>query len=90
MSQLNLEDNPNSQLAAEINAISNHQILAIVSLLFCCPAGLIALYYSVQTSNAKSALDYEKALSNSSTAQIWAIISIVLGVLSIIGRLMAR
>lgn len=58
-------------------------VWAVVSLILCClPASIVAIIYSAQVSSKFYARDYEGARRASERAQIWIIVSIVLGVIS--------
>lgn len=57
---------------------------AIICTICCClPAGIVAIIYAVNIKNAYYSGDYAKAYRNSSRAQIWIIVSIVLGIIAI-------
>ncbi len=59
-------------------------VWAIIATICCClPAGIVAIIYAVNIKNAYYSGDYAKAYRNSSRAQIWIIVSIVLGIIAI-------
>ena len=65
--------------------VNSHLGWSIFNILCCCIIlGCIACFFSVRTDDAKSAGDLQNALKNSKRAQIFNIISTVLGVIIII------
>lgn len=61
---------------------SSYLVWAVVMTVLCClPAGVVALIYSSRVSSRYYANDYEGARRSSELAQIWIIISFVVGVL---------
>lgn len=61
----------------------NYLIWAVVMTVLCCmPAGVVAIVFAAQVSQRYYAGDYEGAERNSRRAQIWIIVSFVLGLLS--------
>ena len=58
-------------------------VWAIVATICCClPAGIVAIIFSSKVSTKYFSRDYEGARKASERAQIWIIISIVLGIIS--------
>ncbi|MDE6717935.1 MAG: CD225/dispanin family protein, partial [Muribaculaceae bacterium] len=56
---------------------------AVLALVCCClPAAIVAIIYSAQVSSKFYARDYEGARRCSERAQIWIIVSIVLGIIT--------
>lgn len=61
----------------------NYLVWAVVITLLCCmPAGIVAIVFAAQVSQRYYAGDYEAAERYSRRAQIWIIVSFVLGLLS--------
>lgn len=61
----------------------NYLVWAVIITIFCCiPAGIVAIIFAAQVSQSYYAGDYEGAERNSRRAQIWIIVSFVLGLLS--------
>jgi hypothetical protein len=58
--------------------------LAIVSLLFCWPASIVAIIYASQVKNKWSRGDQQGAMVASRRARTWAIVSFVVGILAIV------
>ena len=57
-------------------------VWAVIATVMCCQiTGVIAIVYGVMTSSANSAGNYEKARRYSDIAQIWVMVSIVLGLI---------
>jgi len=63
---------------------STHLPLAIVSLLFCWPASIVAIVYATQARNKWARGDQQGAMIASRRARTWAIVSFVVGILAII------
>lgn len=62
---------------------ANYLVWAVVMTVLCCmPAGVVAIIFAAQVSQRYYAGDYEGAERNSRRAQIWIIVSFVLGLLS--------
>lgn len=58
-------------------------VWAILATLCCClPAGIVAIIYSANVSSKYYAADYEGASRTSRNAEIWIIVSIVLGIIT--------
>ncbi|MBS1794112.1 MAG: CD225/dispanin family protein [Acidobacteria bacterium] len=70
--------------------IETYMLLSCISFLFCGCLGLFAVIFSILSMRAKGRGDVTSAESNAHIAKILAIVSIVFGVLSIIGRLSTR
>lgn len=70
----------------EMSKISSYIGLSIVSFLFCGLGGLIAIILSVLAIQAKKNGDYSGAVSYSNNAKIISIISIIIGVLAVLGQ----
>ena len=61
-------------------------IVSILSLLCCCPLGIIPIIFTILANNAATQGDREKAESNIKIAKITAIIFLVIGIpLNILG-----
>ena len=59
-----------------------YMVWAIISTICCClPAGVIAIYFSSMVSSRYYARNYEGARKASEMAEIWIIVSIVVGVI---------
>ena len=57
-------------------------VWAVIATVMCCQiTGVIAIVYGVMTSSANSAGNYDKARRYSDIAQIWVMVSIVLGLI---------
>ena len=57
-------------------------VWAVIATVMCCQiTGVIAIVYGAMTSSANSAGNYEKARRYSDIAQIWVMVSIVLGLI---------
>jgi hypothetical protein len=65
--------------AAEIKAIDSYLILSIVSCLFCCLPGLVAVIFSLLTVRDKKQGRYSEALSHSLLARNIALAAIIIG-----------
>jgi hypothetical protein len=61
-----------------------HLPLAVVSLLFCWPASIVAIIYASQVKNKWARGDQQGAMTASRRARTWAIVSFVVGVLAIV------
>jgi Interferon-induced transmembrane protein len=61
-----------------------HFPLAIVSLLFCWPASIVAIIYASQVKNKWSRGDQQGAMIASRRARTWAIVSFAVGILAIV------
>jgi hypothetical protein len=61
-----------------------HLPLAVVSLLFCWPASIVAIIYASQVKNKWLRGDQQGALNASKRARTWAIVSFAVGILAII------
>lgn len=70
--------------------VQTYIILSCISFLFCGCLGFFAIIFSIQSINAKNRGDAISAESSAKTAFILSIISIIVGILSIIGRLSSR
>lgn len=77
---------PNPASTPDQNAETMPQtylLWAVLALVLCClPAAIVAIIYSAQVSSKFYARDYEGARRCSERAQIWIIVSIVLGVVT--------
>jgi endogenous inhibitor of DNA gyrase (YacG/DUF329 family) len=71
----------------EMEHISSYIGLSVVSLVFCGLGGIIALTLSLLTISAKKNGDYSAALSYSSYAKGVSIVSIIIGILAVLGKL---
>lgn len=72
---------PQPPVAPEAEAPTN-LVWAVIATVMCCQiTGVIAIVYGVMTSSANSAGNYEKARRYSDIAQIWVMVSIVLGLI---------
>lgn len=72
---------PQPPVAPEAEAPTN-LVWAVIATVMCCQiTGVIAIAYGVMTSSANSAGNYEKARRYSDIAQIWVMVSIVLGLI---------
>ena len=72
---------PQPPVAPEAEAPTN-LVWAVIATVMCCQiTGVIAIVYGAMTSSAKSAGNYEKARRYSDIAQIWVMVSIVLGLI---------
>lgn len=72
---------PQPPVAPEAEAPTN-LVWAVIATVMCCQiTGVIAIVYGAMTSSANSAGNYEKARRYSDIAQIWVIVSIVLGLI---------
>lgn len=60
-------------------SVNNHIAIAIVSCFFALIPGIIAVVYADKVNKALSIGNYDEARSASSTAQTWAIVGLVLG-----------
>ncbi|MGM9812293.1 MAG: CD225/dispanin family protein [Muribaculaceae bacterium] len=72
---------PQPPVAPEAEAPTNLVWAVIVTVMCCQITGVIAIVYGVMTSSANSAGNYEKARRYSDIAQIWVMVSIVLGLI---------
>ncbi len=60
-----------------------YMVWSVLALVLCCfPPAIVAIIYSAQVSSKFYAKDYEGARKCSERAQIWIIVSIVLGIIS--------
>ena len=66
---------------SEVEAPTNLVWAVIVTVMCCQITGVIAIVYGAMTSSANSAGNYEKARRYSDIAQIWVMVSIVLGLI---------
>lgn len=72
---------PQPPVAPEAEVPTN-LVWAVIATVMCCQiTGVIAIVYGVMTSSANSAGNYEKARRYSDIAQIWVMVSIVLGLI---------
>lgn len=72
---------PQPPVAPEVEAPTN-LVWAVIATVMCCQiTGVIAIVYGAMTSSANSAGNYEKARRYSDIAQIWVMVSIVLGLI---------
>ena len=72
---------PQPPVAPEAEAPTN-LVWAVIATVMCCQiTGVIAIVYGAMTSSANSAGNYEKARRYSDIAQIWVMVSIVLGLI---------
>lgn len=72
---------PQPPVAPEAEAPTN-LVWAVIATVMCCQiTGVIAIVYGVMTSSANSAGNYDKARRYSDIAQIWVMVSIVLGLI---------
>ena len=72
---------PQPPVVPEAEAPTN-LVWAVIATVMCCQiTGVIAIVYGVMTSSANSAGNYEKARRYSDIAQIWVMVSIVLGLI---------
>ena len=72
---------PQPLVAPEAEAPTN-LVWAVIATVMCCQiTGVIAIVYGAMTSSANSAGNYEKARRYSDIAQIWVMVSIVLGLI---------
>lgn len=72
---------PHPPVAPEAEAPTN-LVWAVIATVMCCQiTGVIAIVYGAMTSSANSAGNYEKARRYSDIAQIWVMVSIVLGLI---------
>lgn len=72
---------PQPPVAPEAEAPTN-LVWAVIATVMCCQiTGVIAIVYGVMTSSANSVGNYEKARRYSDIAQIWVMVSIVLGLI---------
>lgn len=72
---------PQPSVAPEAEAPTN-LVWAVIATVMCCQiTGVIAIVYGAMTSSANSAGNYEKARRYSDIAQIWVMVSIVLGLI---------
>lgn len=72
---------PQPPVAPEAEVPTNLVWAVIVTVMCCQITGVIAIVYGVMTSSANSAGNYEKARRYSDIAQIWVMVSIVLGLI---------
>lgn len=72
---------PQPPVAPEAEAPTNLVWAVIVTVMCCQITGIIAIVYGAMTSTANSAGNYEKARRYSDIAQIWVMVSIVLGLI---------
>ena len=64
---------------------NNYLALAIITTLFCCQVtGIISIIYASQVNSRFIAGDYLGAEKASKNAQIWCIVSLIIGVLGLI------
>lgn len=72
---------PQPPVTSEAEAPTN-LVWAVIATVMCCQiTGVIAIVYGAMTSSANSAGNYEKARRYSDIAQIWVMVSIVLGLI---------
>lgn len=72
---------PQPPVTPEAEAPTN-LVWAVIATVMCCQiTGVIAIVYGAMTSSANSAGNYEKARRYSDIAQIWVMVSIVLGLI---------
>ena len=72
---------PQPPVVPEAEAPTN-LVWAVIATVMCCQiTGVIAIVYGAMTSSANSAGNYEKARRYSDIAQIWVMVSIVLGLI---------
>ena len=72
---------PQPPVAPEAEAPTN-LVWAVIATVMCCQiTGVIAIVYGAMTSSANSAGNYDKARRYSDIAQIWVMVSIVLGLI---------
>lgn len=72
---------PQPPVAPEAEAPTN-LVWAVIATVMCCQiTGVIAIVYGAMTSSANSAGNYAKARRYSDIAQIWVMVSIVLGLI---------
>ena len=72
---------PQPPVAPEAEAPTN-LVWAVIATVMCCQiTGVIAIAYGVMTSSANSVGNYENARRYSYIAQIWVMVSIVLGLI---------
>jgi hypothetical protein len=92
MSLLNLEEKPESSLLEEenIKAIPSYIVPSVISLIFCCLPGIVAVCFSVFTMRDKKEMNYASALSNSSRAKTWMYVSYILGIISFISQFLVK
>lgn len=72
---------PSVPAPSEAEAPTNLVWAVIVTVMCCQITGIIAIVYGAMTSSANSAGNYEKARRYSDIAQIWVMVSIVLGLI---------
>ena len=90
MSTLNLKDDAQTEIDnAGIANTPTYIVFSIISLLFCCPLGIAATIFSILTIQAKNNSNLLEAEINSRRAYNCMIAAFVLGVISVIGRLIA-
>jgi hypothetical protein len=64
---------------------SNNLVWAILTTIFCClPAGVVSIVFAAQVDGKWRSGDYQGAYSSAKNAKTWAIVSAVLGVISIL------
>ena len=65
--------------------IPNYLVFAILATVFCClPTGIVSIVYAAQVNTKVAAGDLTGATQASNNAKMWALISLGLGLLSII------
>ncbi len=85
MQSLNIQEK--QQPEPESDSINDYLFPSIISIFFCGIGGIVATVYSVRTRTHKKNGDYILAAETSKKAQVWMIISLILGGLGILGSL---
>jgi len=68
-----------------VNPPSNYLIWAILATLFCClPLGIVSIIYAAQVNTKWQAGDVDGAKSSSRNALIWTLVSVGIGIVSVI------
>ena len=71
----------------EAERLSSHMALALVSILFCLPLGVVALLYSMRVAPAAAAGNADAARQLARKALYWSLVSCGLGLLVTLLRL---
>ena len=77
--------NPSTSYRGAPTHINNNLVWAILATICCCiPTGIVSIVYAAQVNGKLSAGDFVEAQRYANNARTWAIISLVLGLLSIV------
>lgn len=79
-----------AQLAAVSRQANTILAISVISMLFCCLGGIIATYKAYMAKQDADAGDISAAKRGIEIATIWMIVTYLIGILSVLGRLAGR